>query len=89
MGKEAMTPEQRTAMMRLLGPMMETAESMTVDEIVLAMQGFYATTEENCPWYVWALKWQMPPMLAIVGSQKEGYEQAWRKSVGIPEPIDD
>jgi hypothetical protein len=77
-GSAASIPSaQRDAMDRLLAPMMDAARNMTGPEIARAMQGFYATKEDNCPWYAFALRWAMPPLLAFIGSEKEGYQEAF------------
>ena len=76
-GFDSIPREQYDAMRRICNPMLEAAHAMTGEEIALAMKGFHATTDSNCPWYVFALRWAMPPLLATVGSNKEGYEEAF------------
>lgn len=72
-----MTPEMAEAMKKVYQPLIDAINGLTVDEIVLAMEGFHATTEDNCPWYAYALNHTLPPMLAIIGYQKDGYHDAW------------
>lgn len=52
------------AMRRLCDPLMEVANAMSGEELALAMKGFYATSETNCPWFAYALKHIVPPILA-------------------------
>ena len=68
------------AMRRICDPMIEAAYAMSGEEIAAAMRGFYATSESNCPWYSFALRHAMPPLLATIGHGKDDYEAAWRAS---------
>lgn len=68
---------QYKAMRRICDPMIDAARQMSAAEIVLAMQGLYATTETNCPWFAFGLRHTLPGLLAVIGAGKEGYEDAW------------
>ena len=70
------------AMRRICDPMMDAIGSMSAEEIVLAMKGFYAAREDNCPWYAFALRHVAPPLLATVGSGLDGYEKAYLSGRG-------
>jgi hypothetical protein len=64
-------------MRRICDPMIGAMSRMTTDEIVLAMKGFYATSESNCPWYAFALRHVAPGILATVGQGRDDYEAKW------------
>lgn len=74
---DSIASEDRAALSKLLNPMIDVAYAMPVGELVAAMRALYAATETNCPWYAYGLRHTLPPILAVIGQGKDGYEEAW------------
>lgn len=72
-----MPPADYQAMRKICDPMINAASKMTGEEIAAAMRGFRATSETNCPWYAFALRHALPPLLATIGHNRPGYAEAF------------
>jgi hypothetical protein len=64
-----MTPARKEAAERIVRPMIDAMNEMTAEELRDAMLGLYAANEDNCSWYVTALKFQLPCMIASQAAQ--------------------
>lgn len=81
---EASIPNADYAAMRsVIDPMIEAAHALPVEKLVAAMRGLYATSQSNCPWYAYGLRHALPPILATIGQDKDGYEEAWLSASAI------
>ena len=67
---DQLTLEQKTQAWRVIKPMLEVINTMSPEDMWLAMQGFYNVEEDNGPWQMFALRHALPLLITTSASAR-------------------